>query len=157
MTENNENQPEELNLAPEPEPEPKPKEAPSEHSAEPAEEAPKQQSNSAEQIFNNITSDSKLMALFSHILGLFFGFVPSLVIWLIKKDEDEFIEDQAKEALNFQLTLTAAALCCIPLFFLAPVILPAIWLSNLIFSIVGAVKSYDGHLYRYPWSIKFIK
>jgi len=53
-------------------------------------------------------SDEKTMAMLSHILGAVTCFVGPLIIWLIKKDESPFVDDQGKEALNFQITIAIA-------------------------------------------------
>ena len=52
------------------------------------------------------------MALLAHILGIFTYFIGPLVIWLVNKDNADkgFIVDQAKEALNFQITLAIAGI-----------------------------------------------
>src|SRR5687767_6174019 len=51
------------------------------------------------------TPDDKTMATLAHVLGIFTSFVGPLIIWMIKKDTSPFVDDQGKEALNFQLTL----------------------------------------------------
>jgi len=49
--------------------------------------------------------NARNMAMLCHLLGLFTGFVGPLILWLLKKDEDPFIDRQGKEALNFQITV----------------------------------------------------
>ena len=53
------------------------------------------------------TSDERTFAILSHILAIVpgIGIFGPLVIWLIKKDESSFVEANAKESLNFQLTM----------------------------------------------------
>src|SRR5689334_1430002 len=51
------------------------------------------------------TQDDKTMAMLSHLLGIVLGFVGPLIIWLIKKDQSPFVDDQGKESLNFQIML----------------------------------------------------
>lgn len=106
-----------------------------------------------------VNSDDKTMALLAHLGGVFFGFLPSLIIWLIKKDESPYVDMQAKEALNFQIFI---AICCIISLILMIVIIGVfllilVSLANLIFCIVAAVKASNGELYRYPISIRLIK
>src|SRR5690348_1357609 len=48
--------------------------------------------------------DAKTMALLCHLLPIFTGFLGPLIIWLVKKDSSPFVDDQGKEALNFQIT-----------------------------------------------------
>ena len=49
------------------------------------------------------TQEEQTMGMLSHLLGIFTGFLGPLIIWLIKKDESKYIDEQAKEALNFQI------------------------------------------------------
>jgi uncharacterized protein len=89
---------------------------------------------------------------FGHLLG-------PLIIWLIKKDEYPFVDDQGKESLNFQLTLTlytiiSSILCIILIGF---VLLLVLLLAELILVIIASVKANQGETYRYPLTIRFIK
>ena len=107
------------------------------------------------------SSDAKTMALLAHMLGIVSGFVGPLIIWLIKKDEDEFIDDQGKEALNFQITVLIAGvamfiLTCITLGFAAP-LAAVLAVVDLIFCILAGVAAGDGKRYRYPFAIRLIK
>jgi uncharacterized Tic20 family protein len=105
------------------------------------------------------TQDDKTMAMLAHLGGILFGFLAPLIVWLIKKDQSPFVEDQAKEALNFQITLMigyviggATTMVCIGF-----VILPVVWLVGLIFGIIGSMAAYKGEAYRYPFNIRLIK
>ena len=105
------------------------------------------------------TQDDKTMAMLSHLGGILFGFLPPLIIWLVKKDQSPFVEDQSKEALNFQITLLigyviggATTMVCIGF-----VILPVVWLVGLIFGILGSMAAYKGEAYRYPFNIRLVK
>lgn len=108
-----------------------------------------------------LTAEAKQMAMLAHLLGALFGFLGPLIIWLTQKDKHPFIDDQGKEALNFQLTVLIVAVVCIIgtivscgfLFFLP--FIPM--LLQLIFGIIGCVKANAGEAYRYPMSIHFIK
>jgi uncharacterized Tic20 family protein len=104
-------------------------------------------------------ADSKTMAMLAHLLGILLGFLGPLVIWLIKKDQSPFVDDQGKEGLNFQLTcligyVIAGATSC---FFIGLVIFPIVWLCALIFGILGAMEANKGVPYRYPFNIRMIK
>ena len=94
------------------------------------------------------------------LLGNGFGFVVApLIVWLIKREELPFIDDQGKESLNFQITMAIACLVCIPLCFILIgfVLLLVAALLMIIFPIIGAVKANDGEYYRYPFAIRLIK
>ena len=49
--------------------------------------------------------DAKTMGMLAHLLVIFTGFIGPLIIWLIKKDQSPFVNQQGKEALNWGLTL----------------------------------------------------
>jgi len=112
--------------------------------------------------------DPRMWAMFCHLAGLA-GFIPMtpvfgsviapLIIWQIKKDEFEFVDEHGKEALNFQISiliyaLVAGLLCFVCVGF---VLLPAVYIFDLIFLLIAAVKSNNGEHYRYPICIRFIK
>jgi len=102
------------------------------------------------------------------IFGLLTGTVAALVCWLVTKDDNNkpFVQDQAKEVLNFQLNvlLGCAAWLLVSLVFTVVLIgligfalFPLLILVSLVFSIIGAVKANDGELYRYPLIYRFIQ
>ena len=106
------------------------------------------------------TKDDKTMAMLCHLLGIFTGFLGPLIIWLIKKDTSPFVDDQGKEALNFQLVCMIAALVCIPLVPLACIGLIlglAVQVVRIIFSIIGTIEANKGVPYRYPLTWRMIK
>ncbi|MEO8582198.1 MAG: DUF4870 domain-containing protein [Flavitalea sp.] len=105
------------------------------------------------------TSDEKTTAILSHILCIVVGFIAPLVIYLVKKDESAFVKAHAKESLNFQLTVLIAYIVSIVLMVILIGIL-LIWLvmvASLVLVIMATVKASEGKLYKYPFSIKFIK
>jgi len=107
-------------------------------------------------------SDEKIHALLAHLLGIPFGFIPSLIFWLLNKDDPEraFVTDQAKEALNFQLNVLAVWMIGIilTLIFIGIFIIMAVAISSLVFSILAGIAAYEGKAYRYPsFIIRLIK
>ncbi len=105
------------------------------------------------------TQDDRTMALLAHILGIFTGFVGPLVIWLIKKDQSAFVNDQGAEALNWQITLAIAwvAVWILSMVVIGVFLIPVLGIVNLIFPIMGAVAANNGTLYRYPFALRLIK
>ena len=114
------------------------------------------------------TSDEKTMAILSHILCLIVGFIPPLIIYLVKK-ESPYVQAHAKESLNFQLTLFAAwigiwivtmVLSFVISFFsliLMPFLMLILVIGAIVFIIIATIKASENKLYRYPFSIRFIK
>jgi uncharacterized Tic20 family protein len=92
-----------------------------------------------------------LVIPFGHIIG-------PLVFWLIKKDESEFVEDQGKESLNFQISITIYAIvsAILILLVIGIFLLFAVGIFWLVMVIVAAMKASSGEKYRYPLTIRFI-
>jgi uncharacterized Tic20 family protein len=113
---------------------------------------------------NQIDKDSRTWGMLAH-LSTFAGYVipfgniiGPLVILLTKKDQMPFVEDQAKEALNFQLSMLiyfiiSFILVCL---FVGVFLIIGLLVLDLVFTIIAAVKANEGVLYRYPFKIVFI-
>lgn len=110
------------------------------------------------------SADERQWAMFSHLsalIGLIIPFgsiVGPLVIWLIKKDTMPFVNDQGKEALNFNITVAIAAivgwiLCFILIGFLVLAVLAIGW---LVFVIIATIKANEGTTYRYPFTLRLV-
>lgn len=122
---------------------------------------------SADELDHSPTQDDRNLAILAHLSGCIgmlgagmLGFVGPLAIYLWKKDTAPYVEAQAKEALNFQLTLLivgvvcalVALLTCIgfPLILVAPIL-------QVVYGIIAALAVRDGENYRYPYSIRFLQ
>lgn len=105
------------------------------------------------------SKEARTMAMLAHLLGIVTGFLGPLIIWLIKKDEDAFIDDQGKEALNFQITVTIAMLVSGALMFICVGFFTAlaVAIANLVFCIMAGMKANEGISYRYPITLRLIK
>jgi len=104
-------------------------------------------------------------AMFCHLAALSgylvpFGFIIGpLVVWLIKKEEYPLVDDQGKEAINFQITMTICFIVSVILVFvlIGILLLPALAIFNIIMIIVATIKANNGERYRYPFAIRIIK
>jgi uncharacterized Tic20 family protein len=98
------------------------------------------------------------ISTFSNALVPLGNFIGPIVIWQLKKNESEFVADQAKEALNFQITILIYALISFLLIFIFIGIFLIIGLVffSLIVVIVAGVKANNGEYYRYPMCIRLI-
>ena len=112
-----------------------------------------------------VDKDQKNWAMFCHLAALagylipFGNVIGPLIVWMVKKDEMPFVDDQGKEAINFQISMTLYILLAgISIFcVIGIVLLPAAIIIQLVFTIVAAVKAGSGEPYRYPLTIRFIK
>ena len=108
--------------------------------------------------------EKRQWAMFAH-LGIFSSifiplgnFIAPIVIWQMKKHESEFVVDQAKESLNFQITLMIYSLISILLCFIVIgfFLIFALVIFSLIMVIVGGIRANEGEYYRYPMCIRLI-
>ncbi len=103
--------------------------------------------------------------MFAHLSALIGLVIPlgnilgPLVIWLIKKDTIPRVDDQGKEALNFNITVAIAALVGWILMFvlIGFLVLAAVFVAWLVFVIIATIKANEGVIYRYPFTLRLIK
>jgi uncharacterized Tic20 family protein len=103
-------------------------------------------------------AEDRQWASFAHLGGII-SFLPSLIIWLVFKDRGAFTNVEAKEALNFQITIFIAYIAgwILTIIFIGPLISLAAFVVSVIFSIQAFLKTKDGIAYRYPFAIRLIK
>lgn len=106
----------------------------------------------------NISKDSKNLAVLNNVLTIFFGFIPCLVLFLVKAD-DAFVKSHAREALNFCITMfigyvIASILTFVLIGFL---LFPVLGITWLVLLIIASVKASKGEEYRYPFILRLIK
>lgn len=126
---------------------------------------------------NGLSSEERQWAMFAHLSALVGGiltsgwagsigtFIGPLIIWLAKKDTMPFVDDQGKEALNFNITvalifLALAVLSLVTLGVGLIIAIPAwiiVGIAWLIFTIIAAIKANEGVAYRYPLTLRLIK
>ncbi len=111
-----------------------------------------------------------LSSLLGGLLTAAFGggwgcFIGPLIVWLVKKDTMPFVDDQGKEALNFNITVAIAFLVLLLLsvvtFGIGLLIAIPLWviigIAWLVLTIVASVKANEGVRYRYPFTLRLIK
>ena len=122
---------------------------------------------------NNVTEtkeieqnpEAKNWAMFCHLSALvgfiipFGNIIGPLIIWQMKKNEFPFVDDQGKQALNFQISMTIYIFVSILLIIIAVGILLLIILGvvSLILTVIAAINASNGTSYRYPLTIEFVK
>ena len=117
---------------------------------------------------NEINKDARMWAMWCH-LSVLAGFLPivpgigcviaPLIIWQMKKEEGPFVDENGKEALNFQISMLIYGvvaglliMACVGI-----VLLPAVVVFDIVFLIIAALKANKGEHYRYPLTIRFVK
>lgn len=105
------------------------------------------------------------MGMLCHLLafaGLIVPFgtiIGPLILWLVKKDQDPYVDEQGKEVVNFQISMAIYTIVSIILIFavIGALLLPIVLLANLILTIIGAVKASKGEPWQYPVTIRMVK
>lgn len=103
-------------------------------------------------------SDARMWSMLTHIGGIFFGFIPGLIVYLVYKDRDPFIRRHAVQALNFQIIITIAyviswVLTIVLIGFLTGF---AAWVACIVFSIMAGMAANKGEEYTYPLIPKMV-
>ncbi len=106
----------------------------------------------------NPSNDEKNIATITHLAGTLFSIIPALIVWVLKKEDSEYIAMQAKEALNFQITVLVAQLIAgiLVWILIGFLLLPIIWLVNIVLCIIAAISTSRGESYRYPICLRLI-
>ena len=107
------------------------------------------------------SQEDRTLALITHLSGIVLGFIVPLIIWLVNKDKPDkgFLNDQAKEALNFQITLLIVYVIgtILTVILIGALINLAAWIACIILSIMAGLKANEGVAYRYPFALRLIK
>ena len=125
---------------------------------------------------SGIVAEQRQWAMFAHLsailgavltsgIGGWGTFLGPLIIWLLKKDTMPFVDDQAKEALNYNITVAIVFFALWVLVFITLgigllIAIPAwivIGIAWLVFTIIAAIKANDGVSYRYPFTMRLVK
>ncbi|WP_066256707.1 DUF4870 domain-containing protein [Neobacillus drentensis] len=106
-----------------------------------------------------VNNDERLMAAGIYVLSIFFPVIAPLVIWLIKKDESSFIDYHGREYFNFLISYTvyffvSGILTIVLIGFVA---LAVLGVMLFVFTIIAAIKAYEGNEYRFPLIFRLIK
>jgi uncharacterized protein len=113
---------------------------------------------------DGLTADDKLWGMLSHLLALstfvipFGNIIAPLVIWQVKKDTMPFVAENAKESLNFNITASIAGFISglLIIVLIGWVLFPAVMIAWLAFTIIAGLKANEGHIYRYPYTLRLV-
>ena len=111
------------------------------------------------------TKDERTWGLLAHLSALVGFVIPfgnllgPLIVWQVKKNEMPFVDDQGKEALNFQITVALAAIVCFVLMIvvIGALLLFVVGIAALVLTVIAALKANNGEYYRYPFSLRIVK
>ena len=107
-------------------------------------------------------TEDRQWATLAHFGGIL-GCVPSLLIYLIFRERGPFTAQESKEALNFSLPPTVAAVLANLLVMLPvvgnvfAVIATGIWVALACFSVSAGIRVNHGQPHRYRFNLRWIK
>ncbi|MBV8281477.1 MAG: DUF4870 domain-containing protein [Candidatus Eremiobacteraeota bacterium] len=110
-------------------------------------------------------TEARQWAMFAHLSALagviipFGNIIGPLIIWQMKKEQFPLVDDQGKESLNFQITMTiylivALILCAV---FIGFILAPLLGIADIIFVVLASIEANKGIPYRYPFTIRLVK
>jgi uncharacterized Tic20 family protein len=105
------------------------------------------------------SNDERLFAMLIYVSSFFTTFIGPLIIWMLKKDESPFIDYHGKEYLNFLISYTVYSIISLILMIVLIGFL-TIWVVGIlafIFTIIAAIKAYEGEVYRIPLVFRIIR
>jgi uncharacterized Tic20 family protein len=113
---------------------------------------------------SGISAEERQWAMFAHLSALIGFIIPfgnligPLVIWMIKKETMPFVDQQGKEALNLQITVTIAMVVSMIMIIVVIgfALMFIVGLAALILTIMAGIKANEGVAYRYPFTLRLI-
>ncbi len=115
------------------------------------------------------STDSRNLGVVAHLSALVAlagvpSFIGPLVVWVLQRDRDPFVAEQAREALNFNLSLLVYAGAAVAVSILTIglgllVVIPAAIvaaLAWLVLTVLAAVRAAEGKTYRYPLTLRLV-
>lgn len=104
-------------------------------------------------------NEEKALAAAIYVCNFFAPILGPLIIWLIKREESSFIDYHGKEYFNFIISYFVYTVICgiLTLILIGIIGLWLVGVLHVVFTIVAAIKAYDGTEYRIPGIFRFIK
>lgn len=117
-----------------------------------------EQPAASQAVATSVAQDSKNLALLVWLGTIFFGFIPSLILFLVKKD-DAYVLDQSKEALNWSITAIIGYVAGVILMvvLIGALVMLVVGICHLVFCIMGVIAASSGKKFRVPFALRLIK
>lgn len=109
-----------------------------------------------------LNTEEKEWAMFAHLAGIALSAIGPLILWRMKKDESRFLDEHAKEAMNFQITLVPLYILGIILasidaiWFVGIILVVILFIISLIMGIKAGMQANKGENYRYPVALRLV-
>ena len=105
------------------------------------------------------SSDERMLACLIYVISFFTAFIGPFLIWILKKNESDFIDYHGKEYFNFLISYSIYGIISgiLMIVLIGFVFIVIVGILVFVFTIVAAVKAYNGEYYRIPLVIHFFK
>ncbi len=112
------------------------------------------------------SAQARQWAMFCHYSAFFWFLVPMignvlgpLIVWQLKKDMDPFVDEQGKEALNFQITFSILLMICgvLAWILIGFPLMALISVVALVLVVIAGIRANEGTPYRYPFCWRIVK
>jgi uncharacterized protein len=106
-----------------------------------------------------VKNEERTLAAVLYVISFFAPIIGPLIIWLLKKDESTFIDYHGKEYFNFFISYTVYGIVSgiLVLLLVGIFMLWALGIMLFVFTIIAAVKAYEGNEYRFPLVFRVFK
>ena len=103
-------------------------------------------------------NDERLLAAGIYLISFFTAFIGPLIIWLIKKDESSYIDYHGREYMNFFISYTVYTIVSgiLVVLLVGFFMLWILGIMAVVFTIIGAIKAYEGNEYRMPFIFRLL-
>lgn len=122
--------------------------------------------NGRGRLVHDATDDEKTWAMLAHLSLLghmvlpFVSIIAPIVIYVTKRETSPYVEDHARDAINFQITLILYHLIAIPLAIVTcgvgAVLVPIAYILGLIGMVMAAIAANRGEYFRYPMTFRLV-
>lgn len=106
-----------------------------------------------------VQKEERLFATAIYAISYFTAFIGPIVIWILKKDESSFVDFHGKQYLNFTLSFLIYYLISgiLALLLIGFLLIWILGILQVVFTIVAAIKAFEGKEYEIPFTIKFFR
>jgi len=104
------------------------------------------------------SNDERLFAALIYVTSIFTTIIGPLIIWILKKDQSAFVDYHGRQYFNFVISYAIYGVVAAILTFvlIGAILLPIIGIAAFVFTVVAAVKSYEGSEYRIPFILRIL-
>ncbi len=105
-----------------------------------------------------VEKDERTLAMLIYVISFFTAFIGPLIIWLLKKDESDFLDHHGREYFNFLISFTVYSIISwvLVFIFIGMIMLPIVGITVIVFTIIAAIKAYEGKYYRFPFIFRIL-